>query len=217
LALTWDLTLTCTVSPPRPELGPRFVFVPITAFDSPFMTRSDPTTPLYREIAAIALGSNLGDRAAHIAFAIDALRTLPESQLLAVSDIIETAPVGDIPQGPYLNACLTLRTSLEPSVLLQHLHAIERSRGRDRDREQRWGARTLDLDLLLFGERLVSEPGLTVPHPRLHERAFVLEPLVQIAPELPIPGRFGSVLEAMRALGEGKSGIQLPSSGTMPA
>lgn len=164
---------------------------------------------------AIGLGSNVGDRDAHIRAALVAIDSLPGTSLLIASSIIQTEPVGPIPQGPYLNACALVRTSLEPAELLAGLQRIERDRGRDRSREQRWGPRTLDLDILVFGERSVSLPGLTIPHPRLHERAFVLVPLAQIAPDLPIPGRFGSVSEALRGLRERESATPGAGSGTM--
>jgi 2-amino-4-hydroxy-6-hydroxymethyldihydropteridine diphosphokinase len=138
--------------------------------------------------AAIALGSNLGDRNAHIAFALDALSRLPGTRILANSTIIETAPVGPGPQGPYLNAAVALETTLGPRDLLTHLLAIERQRGRERSAEQRWGPRTLDLDLLLYGDQVIEEEGLCIPHPRLQERLFVLEPLAQVLPSGVVPG-----------------------------
>jgi 2-amino-4-hydroxy-6-hydroxymethyldihydropteridine diphosphokinase len=104
-----------------------------------------------------------------------------------VSDAIETDPVGPVPQGRFLNAAATLHTALEARDLLDQLLAIERQRGRTRAREERWGPRTLDLDLLLYGDRIIEEPGLSIPHPRLHERTFVLAPLSQIAPDVVVP------------------------------
>ena len=138
-------------------------------------------------LACVGLGSNVGDRAAHLAAAADALRLLARSRLLAVSEPVETEAVGPVPQGPYLNGAAVLRTTLSAQELLSALLAIERSRGRDRAREQRWGPRTLDLDLLLYGDEVIQEPGLTVPHPRLHERLFVLLPLAAVAPEVRVP------------------------------
>jgi len=132
--------------------------------------------------ACIALGSNLGDRRAHLAAARRALEADAELALLAVSPLFETAPVGPPPQGPYLNAAALLETSLGARALLERLHAIEGARGRVRG-GQRDAARTLDLDLLLYGDEKLDAPGLTVPHPRLHERRFVLEPLACIAAE----------------------------------
>lgn len=148
----------------------------------------------------MALGSNVGDRAAHLHAAVSALRSLPASELAAVSEPIETAPVGPIPQGPYLNAAAVLRTGLTARALLDHLLRIERERGRDRSREQRWGPRALDLDLLIFGDEVVSEPGLNVPHPRLHERRFVLEPLAAVAPTMRVPPSGRTVADLLREL-----------------
>jgi 2-amino-4-hydroxy-6-hydroxymethyldihydropteridine diphosphokinase len=159
--------------------------------------------------AAIALGSNVGDRRAHIEFGFDALARLPDSRLIARSTVIETAAAGPVPQGPYLNAAAVLDTALRPSDLLAHLLAAERERGRDREREQRWGPRTLDLDLLLFGDRIIHEPGLTIPHPRLHERLFVLEPLAEIAAGTNVPGlgqTVGGLLDQLRHATQKASG-----------
>lgn len=133
--------------------------------------------------AAIALGANLGDRAANIAAAIDRIGALDRSELLAVSTIIETEPVGPQDQPRFLNTCCLLETALSARDLLDALQAVERDLGRDRDRERRWGPRLIDLDLLLFDELVIDEPGLTIPHPRMHERAFVLQPLAAIAPQ----------------------------------
>lgn len=148
--------------------------------------------------AAIALGSNLGDRRAHLTAALHGLSTHPAIRSLRVSDFIETAPVSEIPQGPYLNAAAVFETSLSPRELLTTLLAIERAEGRDRSREQRWGPRTLDLDLLLYDEHVIQEPGLQVPHPRLHERQFVLEPLAAVAPNWLVPGT-GRTVRQLRA------------------
>lgn len=139
----------------------------------------------------IALGSNLGDRLAHLHFAFDQLAFLRDSSLVRRSEIIETPPIGPPGQQAYLNAAAIVETRLSARALLNEMLSIERRAGRDRSTTQRWGPRTLDLDLLLFGETVIVEPGLTVPHPCLHERRFVLEPLAQIAPEAvhPILGR----------------------------
>jgi 2-amino-4-hydroxy-6-hydroxymethyldihydropteridine diphosphokinase len=144
----------------------------------------DPATaPPGRSVSAcIALGSNLGDREAHLAAAIAALRREPGVEVVAVSPIYETDPVGPPPQGPYLNAAVRVETGLAPRALLDCLLRIEAAEGRHRTRE-RYTARTLDLDLLLYGDERIDEPGLVVPHPRLHERAFVLEPLRDVAGE----------------------------------
>jgi 2-amino-4-hydroxy-6-hydroxymethyldihydropteridine diphosphokinase len=132
--------------------------------------------------AFVALGSNLGDRSAHLRGGRAALAALPATRLVASSRVYETAPVGPPPQGPYLNAVVQLETRGSARELLARMLAIERAEGRKRDPdEERWGPRTLDLDLLLFSESRIDEDGLQVPHPRLHERPFVLEPLCELA------------------------------------
>ena len=136
-------------------------------------------------IAAIALGSNLGDRTAHMALARGELDRLPRTRLVAFSSLHETEPVGPGEQGRYLNAAALLETDLPPRDLLNHLLRIEQLAGRVRG--EKWGPRTLDLDLLLYDDRIIDEPGLHVPHPRLHERAFVLGPLNEIGPQLRHP------------------------------
>ncbi|TVQ56398.1 MAG: 2-amino-4-hydroxy-6-hydroxymethyldihydropteridine diphosphokinase [Phycisphaerales bacterium] len=146
-------------------------------------------------VASIALGSNLGDRAANLRGAVEALNQHEAIEVLRVSDFLETEPMGAPGQGPYLNAAMKAVTALEPRELLEVCLAIERQFGRIRDQEIRWGPRTLDLDLLLYGEQIIDEPGLTVPHPHLHERRFVLEPLMMIGPELVHPIRNETVAE----------------------
>lgn len=153
--------------------------------------------------ACIGLGSNLGDRSAHLGAAIEALAAVPGVRILAVSAPIETAPVGPPGQGPYLNAAARIRTTLEPAALLASMLAIECDRGRRRDREPRWGPRTLDLDLLLFGDRMLAIDGLEVPHPRMHERDFVLRPLAEIAPEFVHPALARTVRELLADLSRG--------------
>lgn len=135
--------------------------------------------------ALIGIGSNLGDRAAHIEFSRNALAELPDSTLTAFSSIHETAPVGPVRQGAYLNAAAALDTSLDPHALLEHLRRIEQQAGRVR--HERWGPRTLDLDILLYDDRVIDTDTLTVPHPHMHERAFVLDPLCEIAPDAQHP------------------------------
>ncbi|HEY6854305.1 MAG TPA: 2-amino-4-hydroxy-6-hydroxymethyldihydropteridine diphosphokinase [Gemmatimonadales bacterium] len=125
------------------------------------------TAPVY-----VALGSNVGDRAAHLAFAREQLARLPQTRVLAASTVEETAPLGGVPQGPYLNQMVLLETALEPADLLARLLAIEAARGRDRAATVRWGPRTLDLDIVRFGDRVIAEPALTVPHPGLAHRDF---------------------------------------------
>ena len=118
----------------------------------------------------MALGSNLGDRAAHLAHARQRLGALPGTTVIAASRIEETAPLGPIPQGPYLNQMLLLETSLTPEELLAEIRAIEAERGRER--RERWGPRTLDIDIVRYGERQLDTPELTIPHPELPHRDF---------------------------------------------
>ena len=137
-----------------------------------------------------------------MAFAFAAIARLRGTQIVASGPVIGTAAVGKPgvdAGGEYLNSCVVVLTGLGARELLERLHEIERERGRDRAAEVRWGARTLDLDLLVYGDLVIEEPGLTVPHPRMHERRFVLEPLAVIAPEMRVPGR-GRVGELLRAL-----------------
>ncbi|MEX0742238.1 MAG: 2-amino-4-hydroxy-6-hydroxymethyldihydropteridine diphosphokinase [Phycisphaeraceae bacterium] len=133
----------------------------------------------------IGIGSNLGDRRAHLAFAQQQLAALRETRLLAFSTVRETAPVGPVEMGAFLNAVAQIETELEPLDLLAELQEIERRTGRVRS--IRWGPRTLDLDILLYGERIIQTPGLIVPHLELHRRPFVLEPLVEIGPDVRHP------------------------------
>ena len=132
--------------------------------------------------AYVGVGANLGDRRA----TIDAAVALLEG-VVAVSDLRETDPVGVTDQPAFLNGAVAVETDLSPRELLETLLDVERRLGRQR--RLRWGPRTIDLDLLLYGDETIDEPGLTVPHPRLHERRFALEPLVELDPELELPGR----------------------------
>lgn len=153
---------------------------------------------LVRRQAAIALGSNVGDRQAHLTYALERLRTAPEVRVLAVSAWWETAPVGGpAGQGAYLNGACLVDTTLEAHALLDLLLAIEQERGRDRTREERHGPRTLDLDLIVCGELQHDDARLTLPHPRWTERLFVLEPLAQIAPDLVDPRSGRSVAQLL--------------------
>ncbi|MBB3277228.1 MULTISPECIES: 2-amino-4-hydroxy-6-hydroxymethyldihydropteridine diphosphokinase [unclassified Pseudoxanthomonas] len=138
--------------------------------------------------AFVGLGANLGDARATLLAAAARLAWLPDTECVAVSRLYRTPAWGLEAQPDFINAVAMLRTSLEPLALLEHLLAIEREFGRDRAREQRWGPRRLDLDLLLFGDRVLDVPGLQLPHPRLHERAFALVPLLELAPDIRIPG-----------------------------
>lgn len=136
----------------------------------------------------VAIGSNLGDREATIARALELLDDPPRLRLVGVASLRETEPVGVVDQPRFLNTAVRLDTTLGARELLDRLLGVERSLGRVRTGE-RWGPRTLDLDLLLYGDAVLDEPGLTVPHPRLHERRFVLEPLLELTPDLVVPGR----------------------------
>jgi 2-amino-4-hydroxy-6-hydroxymethyldihydropteridine diphosphokinase len=151
-----------------------------------------PSTPV-----AVALGSNLGDRAAHLHFAVESLSRILGG--LRVSSFLETAPEG-MPgeQPPFLNAAAVGTTDLAPREVLEALLAIERQRGRERP--YRYAARTLDLDLILYGDRIVREAGLEVPHPRFRERRFVLAPLAEIAGDWQDPVTGSTISALLRSL-----------------
>ena len=141
--------------------------------------------------AYVGLGANLGDRETTIRTAVDRLRREPRIDVVAVSALRETEPVGPVPQPRFLNGAVVVETSLEPRELLERLLTVERELGRTRE-GPRFGPRTMDLDLLLYGEAVIDEPGLTVPHPRLHERRFVLESLAELDPGALVP-RHGTI------------------------
>jgi len=147
--------------------------------------------------AYIGLGSNLGDRRAMIAGAVERLRPR------RVSTVIETEPWGVVDQPRFLNCVAEIETEIAPPALLDRLLEIERELGRVR--RQKWGARTMDLDLLLYGDRRIVSPVLTVPHPRLHERRFVLEGLAELCPDLAVPGRGRTVRQLLDACRGGVS------------
>jgi 2-amino-4-hydroxy-6-hydroxymethyldihydropteridine diphosphokinase len=147
--------------------------------------------------AFVALGANLWNPAGQLQDAFAAIDALPRTRLVARSALYRTAPVGGPPQPDYLNAVAHIRTTLSARALLDALLDIERAAGRVR--AERNGPRVLDLDLILYGAGRTSEPGLEVPHPRLHERAFVLAPLAEIAPEHLVPDR-GRVRDLLAAL-----------------
>jgi 2-amino-4-hydroxy-6-hydroxymethyldihydropteridine diphosphokinase len=138
--------------------------------------------------AYVGLGANLGDREATLGRAVELLRVAPGVEVVAVSALRETDPVGVVDQPRFLNGAVALEAELSPRELLDTLLGVEHELGRVRDGE-RWGPRTIDLDLLVYGDVVVDEPGLRVPHPRLHERVFALEPLAELDPSLEIPGR----------------------------
>ena len=149
--------------------------------------------------AYVALGSNLGDREATLRAAVEALAGEPGIDVVAVSRFVDTEPVGYLDQPRFLNGAVALDTTLSARELLEVLLAVERRFGRVREDVPAQGPRTLDLDLLLFGDAEIDEPGLRVPHPRLHERRFVLEPLADLDPALEVPGR-GRVEEILARL-----------------
>jgi 2-amino-4-hydroxy-6-hydroxymethyldihydropteridine diphosphokinase len=138
--------------------------------------------------AYVGIGSNLGDREENIRRALELLGAEPHVEVVAVSALRETDPVGLLEQPDFVNAAAHVRTDLSPRELLDRLLGIERELGRVRTGE-RYGPRTIDLDLLLYGQEIVEEPGLRVPHPRLAERRFALEPLLDLDPALNVPGR----------------------------
>jgi 2-amino-4-hydroxy-6-hydroxymethyldihydropteridine diphosphokinase len=139
--------------------------------------------------AFVGLGANLGDREATLRRAIEELRRLPATEVRGVSELRDTEPVGYLDQPRFLNGAVELETALAPRELLDQLLRIERDLGRDRSTGPAQGPRTADLDLLLYGDERISEEGLDVPHPRLHERRFVLEPLSDLDAGLFVPGR----------------------------
>ncbi len=145
--------------------------------------------------AYVSVGSNLGDRWGHLAHAARALRAVPGIAVVGASRVRETAPLGPEGQGRYLNAVLALETVLTPDRLLSVLQRVEASALRRR--AQRWGARTLDLDLLLYADRQLRTPALTIPHPALAARRFVLAPLAELCPRCPVPGTGAAVEELL--------------------
>jgi 2-amino-4-hydroxy-6-hydroxymethyldihydropteridine diphosphokinase len=145
----------------------------------------------------VGLGSNLGDREGMLRRAVEAVSELPETEVSRVSTLRDTEPVGIVDQPRFLNGVVEIETELSPRELLEGLLAIERSLGRVRSGVPPGGPRTIDLDLLLYGDVRIAEPGLEVPHPRLHERRFVLEPLAELDPALEVPGR--GLVEALLA------------------
>jgi len=149
--------------------------------------------------AYIGLGSNLGEREATLAAAVEELDAAPGVSVLGVSTLIDTEPVGVLDQPRFLNGALALETELPARELLELLLAVEARFGRDRSAVPAQGPRTLDLDLLVYGEEEIDEPGLRVPHPRLHERAFVLRPLAEVEPGLVVPGK-GPILGLLARL-----------------
>ena len=148
-------------------------------------------------LAYVGIGANLGPREETLRRAVDLFGRADGVEVVGVSELRETDPVGVVDQPPFLNGAVSVETTLSPRALLDLLLEVERSLGRVRG--ERWGPRVVDLDLLVYGIEVLDEPGLHVPHPRLHERRFALEPLAEMNPELEIPGR-GTVSALLAAL-----------------
>ena len=163
------------------------------------------------ESAHVGLGSNLGDRRGYLAAGLAAIAALPDTHLVAVSSIYETPPIGPTDQPDYLNAVCAIDAAIDPVALLAALHKIENQH--QRQRHIRWGSRTLDLDLLLYGKRVIDSPDLQLPHPYINDRSFVLAPLCEIAPDLhhPITDRpFTAHLAELARSGEAHTIGSLP-------
>lgn len=146
----------------------------------------------------LSLGSNMGDRQSYLGQAIEALSQLPDTEMKTVSSLYETPAWGNTNQADFLNLACHLETDLEPLALLEWIHQIEADLGRVR--HEKWGPRTIDIDILLFGQLEMDSEVLTIPHPFMTERAFVLVPLLEIAPNLIIPGKARSVKDFLRLL-----------------
>jgi len=149
-------------------------------------------------VVYIGVGSNLGEREVHIAAAIGRIAELPKTELVKVSSLIETDPVGVTDQGRFLNGAMELRTDLGPIELLDELQAIENDLGRVRT--VRWGPRTIDLDILLYDNAVIDDGRLSVPHPLMHEREFVLGPFAEIAPDAVHPANGKTAAEMLSGL-----------------
>nr|WP_281502898.1 2-amino-4-hydroxy-6-hydroxymethyldihydropteridine diphosphokinase [Ancylobacter crimeensis] len=157
----------------------------------------------------MCLGSNLGDRAGTMAKAVGLIARIG-LKIIARSSLYQTPPWGPVPQGPYLNMVVAVETELSARELLHMLLGVEHAFGRDRTKEVRFGPRTIDIDILLYGDDVVAEPDLEIPHPRMMERAFALVPLAEIAPDLVIGGV--AVKEALARLDRsGIERVELPS------
>jgi len=147
-----------------------------------------------RVAAVIGIGSNLHDPAMQVERALASLANLPDTRVDRKSALYRSPPMGPQDQPDYINAVAIIRTALQPRALLRALQDIERRQGRDRSAGVRWGPRTIDLDILTYGSSVIAEDGLTIPHPGIPERNFVLFPLAEVAPEMEIPA-MGSVRE----------------------
>lgn len=161
--------------------------------------------------AFLGLGSNLGDRLANLAEAVDLLKAHGVT-VVRSSRVYETEPVGP-PQPDYLNAVVEVETSMSPRTLLRACLEVEHAMGRERS--ERWGPRVIDIDLLTFGDDEIDEPGLTVPHPRMHERGFVLIPLLELAADPPLPG--GRKVATLRLGPEALGGVHPFAPALLPA
>jgi 2-amino-4-hydroxy-6-hydroxymethyldihydropteridine diphosphokinase len=160
--------------------------------------------------ALIALGGNVGDVRATFSKSISRICGMAQAALLARSSDYTTPPWGDEDQAPFVNACIEIETSLDPHALLYVLQKVEQAFGRTRDKERRWGPRTLDLDLIAYDDTSLQTPDLTLPHPHLFERAFVLVPLAEIAPDRVIGGR--KVRDALACVST-QGIVRLPDTG----
>ncbi|WP_327587342.1 2-amino-4-hydroxy-6-hydroxymethyldihydropteridine diphosphokinase [Nonomuraea sp. NBC_00507] len=161
--------------------------------------------------AVLALGSNLGNRFQILQGAVDVLFDAPDLEFVRASPVYETDPVGGPPgQDPYLNAVVIAETILEPHALLERALSVENAFGRER--AERWGPRTLDVDLIVVGDLVFDDPDLTLPHPRAHERAFVLAPWADVDPQGTVPGH-GRVCDLLEGLD--KQGVRLRSDLTL--
>lgn len=165
------------------------------------MSRPLPPVPV-----VLALGSNLGERVAHLQGAVDALGAAPGVTVHRVSPVVETDPVGGPEQDPYLNAVVLASTTLAPLDLLATCQAVEAAR--DRVREVRWGPRTLDVDVLTFGEAVDDDERLTLPHPRAHARAFVLVPWALADPDAVLPGPDGGRVQDLAEQAPDRAGVR---------
>lgn len=162
----------------------------------------------------IGIGSNLGDRRRHVRLACRRLAKLPGTQLVGQSDVYETDPVGPVPQDPYLNAAVQVETRLDPHELLEHLAQIERASGRTpADQRVKWGPRTLDLDILLYADQVISSDELVIPHPLMHDRWFVLKPLCDLNPDAVHPILEMTVSDLLRYLENSRSPAEPSESG----
>ncbi|HJP04862.1 MAG: 2-amino-4-hydroxy-6-hydroxymethyldihydropteridine diphosphokinase [Chromatiales bacterium] len=157
--------------------------------------------PKHWSPAYVGIGSNLEDPASQVRAALDGLAELRDSRLVAASDLYRNPPLGPRDQPDYVNAAAGLLTRLSPEDLLAELHGLEKRQGRTRVKGDHWGPRIIDLDLLVFGRRIIHKPGLNLPHPGISERNFVLFPLCDIAPTLAVPGQ-GIVFQLAQQLGD---------------